>query len=181
MPLRLLQILFLTGVAALARAAEPDATQEFTIARAFIPSAQNRHGEVRLVRRGGEHAVQTLLCSAQLRRGIKAIRNKEQAAWPPDRPGHADSCHYLEGLKSAEERALQSPPDERGRFRLLVECVSDGAAARVKLGLPKVEEAPDGFHVRSVEPIGEVDVSPEYAARAMDLMMESAFSGEDEP
>jgi hypothetical protein len=152
------------------------ATNDVLVERAFIPSPQNRHGEVRLVRRGEAHVVQTLLYSTMLRRGLKGIRNKELAAWPAESPHHGDSVRYLELMKDAEARVLEKPGDGADRrARMLIEFISEGDRGFVATYAPEIRGERDHVEISSAEKIGGAVVSPEYVHRAMDLMMESAF------
>lgn len=186
MPLHFRPAAILIAVAATCAAAQeipPEfrwtATNDVVIQRAFIPSADNRHGEVRLIRRGDVHGVQTLLYSSQMRRGLKAIRNKELAAWPEGQPGAPDSTAYLSLLKQAEEKSLGNVGED-GKARLLIEHLEGPDSGFVALYVPRLGGSGDEIRVESVEAVAASPVSRDYAARAMDLMMESAFKPQPE-
>ena len=72
-----------------------DATNDRVLERAYVPSASDKVGEVRLIRRGGADVVQTLLYSKILSRVVAEIRKKELANWPQGAPFHDDALRYV--------------------------------------------------------------------------------------
>lgn len=94
---------------------------------AFLPSARNVHGELRLLRRGDAWVLQTLLYTPQLRRGVQRMRRKELYAWPEGVAGWTDSQRYLADLESATDHALARAVDQGhaagARQTLLIELV----------------------------------------------------------
>ena len=188
MQLRVVQVLILLLAGSLASAAElPESvawgsTNDVLIQRAFIPSANNRHGEVRLVRRGDVHVVQTLLYSVALKRGLNAIRSKESQAWPAGADYHADSQVYLALMEKAEEIVFAKPPSEDDpRRKLLIEFIDGGDRAYVALFSPRIEGTGDNVGIVAADLLGAEPVSPEYVRRAMDTMMASAFQAPSDP
>jgi hypothetical protein len=149
------------------------------VCRTFIPTAERPHGEVRLVRRDGAVVVQTLLYTPSLRRGLQKIRQREEANWPPERDGHADSQKYLEVLaqgKTASLAAFDGRSDKEDRHqRLLIEVLDDGRSARVDTSLPELKGATDAIEIGVVRPVATSPVSAEYARAAMEIILQSAF------
>ena len=182
---RLLAIVLFAAAAA--RGAEPApavapplcACEEACERQVFIPSAQNRHGEVRVLKRAGVDCVQTLLYSPALARGLKAIRGKEFGAWPEGSPGHADSTNYLAALRRAEttvrEEFERRPDSSELRQKLLIEFLCAERAAWIALYRVELAEQGGVVKIARAEPLEVQPVSCAYARRAMDLMIENAF------
>lgn len=147
--------------------------------RCCIPSEANRHGEVRVIRRGEAECVQTLLCSPMLARGLKAIRGKEMGNWPEGAPGHADSTNYIALLREAEvivrEEFEQRADKSDLRQRMLIEFVCDEQAAHVAVYAVEIQESNQAWRVTSARLLGQRPLSRAYARRDMDLMIENAF------
>jgi hypothetical protein len=149
------------------------------VARAYLPSPQRVHGELRLIRRGDLLVMQTLLYSDSLRRGVDRIRKKELYHWPAGRPGAGDSARYLAGLEQAKRHVLERfaaptrPADPRPR--LLVEFVLGAGDAEVGFYDVEVERGADGFTVRDRQPILVLDSSVEYVGRAIRIQGEEGF------
>lgn len=174
-------------VAAVARGAEPAAPAAAPLCRCeeacerqvFIPSAQNRHGEVRVLKREGVDCVQTLLYSPALARGLKAIRGKEFGAWPEGSPGYADSTNYLAALRRAEttvrEEFERRADSAELRQKLLIEFLCAERAAWIALYRVELAEQDGAMKITRAEPLEVKPVSRAYARRAMDLMIENAF------
>lgn len=181
---RLIAILIL---AAGASGAEPAASADAPLCRGeeacqrqvFIPSAQNRHGEVRVLKREGVDCVQTLLYSPALARGLKAIRGKEFGAWPEGSPGHADSTNYLAALRQAEttvrEEFERRADRTELRQKMLIEYLCAEHTAWVALYRVELAEQDGAMKITRAEPLDVRPVSCAYARRAMDLMIENAF------
>ncbi len=156
---------------------------DVSVCRAFIPSAERRHGEVRLVRRGGTASVQTLLYSPALRRGLQKIRQAENAHWPPDRAGYDDSQLYLGVLEKGKAAALDAfagrADQDDPRQNLLIEVTQDGDRAWVGASLPEYSSGGDDVEIRSVRPVASSPVSADYARAAMENILRSAFHKPD--
>lgn len=107
-------------------------------ARAAVPSAARKQGEVRLATRGDATVVQTLLATKVLPRVVAEIRKKEERNWPADRPGHDDMARYLAAIERAAAalaaRRDAAAPDDRW-LRLAIELV----ATRYSAGLVLAE------------------------------------------
>jgi hypothetical protein len=153
------------------------------VARAFIPSTNNVHGEVRLLRRGDTACFQTILYSRHLRRGLYEIAKEERLSWPEGYPCHGDSTNYLAVLMQGRDRVLEAadPADTNRLFRLLVECTLDpkqGACAAYEIDLAG---PPDALQVENPRLVTSQAVHPFYASRAMLLMGERGFGLTGEP
>lgn len=168
-------------------AAEPEVMRH-----TFVPSAQRRHGEVRLcsltpAEGTGTVRVESVLFSTMLARGLHRIRQEESRAWPEGSTHFADSQKYLAALDAAakvvlgpgEETPDPSQPVKAGaevrRLRIVFEVSGD--AARVEIST--VELGPtDGAGpviVLSSNPLQAVSVSPAYARACHRLMLAAAF------
>jgi hypothetical protein len=166
-----------TAGARAADAAKPAA--ETIVRRAFLPSPQRIHGELRLVERGDTLVLQTLLYSDALRRGVDRIRKKELYYWPAGRAGSEDSTRYLAGLDRAKRHVLERFASPAGmtdpKPRLLIEFVL--APARAEIGFYDVEikRAAQGFDVQDRKPIEVLTASRDYLARAMRIQGDEGF------
>jgi hypothetical protein len=156
-----------------------DATADRILARAYLPSPERVHGELRLVRRGEALCMQTLIYSNSLRRGVDRIRKKELYHWRAGRPGAEDSARYLAGLDQAKRHVLERFASPRGledpRQRLLIEFVLGKGVAEVAFYDVEVEREAAGFAVRDRRPILVLDSSPAYVARAMRIQGDEGF------
>ena len=168
-------------------AAEPEVMRH-----TFVPSAQRRHGEVRLcclspAEGKGAVRVESVLFSTMLARGLHRIRQEESRAWPEGSAHFADSQKYLAALDAAakvvlgpgEETPDPSQPVRAGaevrRLRIVFEVT--GEAARVEIST--VELGPtdgDGpVAVLASTPLQSVPVAPAYARACHRLMLAAAF------
>jgi hypothetical protein len=154
------------------------------LARAFIPSDKNVHGEVRLLERGDALCVQTLLYSSALRRGLRQMRRQELGAWPEGDEGYDDSTEYLENLERARARVLERFAEREDRTdsrqKMLIEFVLSDTAALYALYELEITGQPPDVAIRDKRPIVVRSASRYYVRRAMRLMLESAF-GEETP
>lgn len=165
--------LLLVALAAVARADGP--ADDILVTHAFVPSSSRRVGEVRIVQRGDAAVVQTLLYTSLLQRAVDAIRDKEQANWPADRPEHGDARRYLEALDAQAARVLAAPaPDDRRR-RLLIEFVLAGPQATVVVGDFDMSGDDDAVRVTARRPVETLALSPAYVRRNMQLIVADAF------
>jgi hypothetical protein len=155
-----------------------DGGADRVLRRAFLPSASNVHGELRIVRRGDAACVQTLLYSKALRRGLQAIQRKELAQWPPGMPGQADSATYLAALSRARTIVLQrfdAQPAADRRQKMLIEFVLSGSTGLFALYAVELSGEGADVHIERKEPLEVHEASAAYLARAMRGMAESAF------
>ena len=155
------------------------ASADQVLARAYLPSPERVHGELRLVRRDDALCMQTLLYSNSLRRGVDRIRKKELYHWPAGRPGAEDSARYLGALEQAKRHALERSAATGNladpRPRLLIEFVLGSSDARVAFYDVEVERTADGFVVRDPRQILAVEASREYVARAIRIQGDEGF------
>lgn len=153
------------------------------LARAYIPSADNVHGETRVQRTGeGACCVQTILHSPSIRRGIREIREREAALWPENRQGYADSQRYLEALEHAKQAVVAVPrtAEQAGLpYTLVMDFVFQPGRSFIELGSATVARDPVGFSIVSNSPLVRVDVSDDYMSRAMLVMTSSALDRHD--
>lgn len=164
--------------AVVGRADDPPAV----LARAFIPSAANVHGET-LVQRTGTNAccVRTILHSSSFRRGIKEIMAKEAALWPEQKPGYEDSRRYREALEQAKQDVVGTPRTDAevgAPYTMVMDFVFMPGSCYIELSRGEVVKGDDGFSVLSQEPISRTVVSDTYMSRAMLVMTTAALGPE---
>lgn len=173
--------LMLLSAACPVRADDATATPavvETVVTREFVPSSERRVGEVRLLRRGGERVVQTLLYTKLLDRVVREIASKEAKNWPKPIQGHDDAQRYLEALRAAEEvlpKPSEGGPDVDRQRRLLIEFHCEGDRGIVDFATFELEGARDELRVVDRKPIQRIEVSAAYAQRNMDLIAADAF------
>lgn len=170
-------------VCGVALAATMSRGQDAWIARAFIPSTNSVHGEVRLVRTEAGACFQTLLYSRHLRRGLHEMSREERLGWPEGYPCHADSTNYLDALARGRDRVFSSAPaGETNRiYRMLIECTLGTQDAICVVSEVDLEGDANELRIGNRRPVCEVPVHPFYASRAMRLMGEQGFGLAGEP
>jgi len=156
-----------------------DAGADVRIDRAFVPSADRRQGEVRIIRRGPHVVVQTLLYSKVIKRVVGAIVDKERAGWPEKSEGHADMERYVAALQEAQ-RQIPKPeaaPGTEGdrRAKLLIEFIDDPAHPIVALGGVEIGEESGEVSIRQRRSPMVLEPSPGYVRRNMTLIVADAF------
>lgn len=151
--------------------------EEPWVERAFIPSAGNVHGEVRLLRQGEGCCLQTLLYSRFLRRGLYEMAKQERLAWPEGYYCHGDSTNYLRDLAFARDAVLGSAATERAEgeatnrvARLLIEMVQRPGWNGYVFARMDLEGPPESLRVIRRETLVEREAHPFYVSRAFELM-----------
>lgn len=156
--------------------ATPAALSEQILARAPVPDAQRRVGEVLLIRRGAADVVETRLDTTLLRRVVAEIGSKEAANWPADTPGGVASARYVAALEQAVETLAPRPPagsrQRRARrsVRLFIAFTLDDDTARVTIG--RFAPAADGIERT---PLTTLDLPPDYVRENMRLIVADSF------
>ena len=154
-------------------------SEDEVVCRVHIPNADRRHGEVRLVRGDDAVAVQTLLYTPSLRRGLHQIRQREAARWPPARAGHADSQKYLDVLARAKPLVIEAfdrrEEHDDPRQKMLIEVMQHGTNAWVIASVPELFGADDAVEIRGTRPVAMNPVSTHYSRAAMETILQSAF------
>lgn len=149
------------------------------LARGFIPSPNNVHGEVRLIR--GEHGacVQTLLYSRQLRRGLFEMKKMERRSWPEGARCHEDSTKYLAAMDQARDTVLgqraTTTNESSVADRLLIELRLDAGSAGYTLYEMELEGPPTALMAVRTRPIVTHTAHPFYVGTAMKLMAENGL------
>jgi len=170
--------ILLTALSLLGLASFSDIYPETRLASAFIPSADNVHGETRLLQRGDAACVQTILHSASFRRGIKEIISRESDMWPAGRAGYEDSQRCCHEIERAKQIILEEPrtENEQGKpYTLLMEYIFQPDKCRIEFFRADVKRDAGSFEVISKTPISQLSVSDEYMSRAMLIMTAAAF------
>lgn len=156
-----------------------DASRDSVVQRAFVPSPEEKVGEVRLIRRGDAELVQTLLYSKLLARVVAEIRKKELANWPAGRPGYEDAQRYVAMLDAVQKQIWdRMPRDEVGadrRQKMGIEFVLTQDAALVVAGAITIDESPGEVRVVQFEPLAAFEPSRDYARRNMRLIAADSF------
>jgi hypothetical protein len=161
-----------------------DSAADHVVARAFVPSPEDKVGEVRRIRRGDADVVQTLLYSKILARVVAEIRKKELANWPEGSPGHHDALRYAAMLGRVRKQIWNRiPRDEVGadrRQKMGIEFVRTGDAAVVVVGAITIVENDGEVRVARFEPMAFFEPSRHYVERNMQLIEADAFGATPE-
>jgi|GEM_PF-1596576 len=152
---------------------------EEVVYRAVVPSADDPHGEVRLIRRGKATVLQTVLHTKLLRRAVGIIREREAASWVEGSVGHDDSMAYSAALDHAQKKVWwrykqRGIRDDR-RQSLLIEFVVSASEAYVTIDEPQVDEESGVLSIGKRIPLARLDVSREYAKRNIWLIANDSF------
>ncbi len=151
-------------------------TRAHEMARAFIPSPRNVHGEVRVISDGNATRVQSLLYSRMLARGLQAIRNKESESWPQGQP---DSARYLDALRKAERQVLDAfyattnRVDERQT--MLIEVAAFPDHGEVRICELQLAETNGTVTILSSPVLESFTTSLDYARSSMRRIIRNAF------
>jgi hypothetical protein len=157
------------------RAALLDTGRDEIARRVAVPSADRRHGEVRIVHRGPHVVVQTLLYSKVLSRVIGEIAEKEARGWPDGKAGHEDSRRYVEALRRARDEAPKTGADDRRR-KLRIDFVDGAPAPFVAITGVELEEQGSALRIAGTrEPTMILDLSATYVRANMRLIVADAF------
>lgn len=162
-----------------------DAAHDRIVQRSFVPSEEQKVGELRLVRRGAAEVVQTLLYTKVLGRVVGEIRNKELASWPADQPGHADALRYIEAITAVQKQIWDRMPRTEStrdrRQKMVIEFVLSGSSALIAVGSFEMDETGGEVRVLRREPLVVLEPSRHYAERNMRLIVADSFHvGENE-
>jgi len=144
------------------------------VERAYVPTADNIHGEARLLRRGQAVCMESVLHSPQLRRGLREIAAREAMHWPAGQTGHADSTNYLAALESARTEVL-SPPGSSLPDTLVIDYLLARDRALFVLYDAEIECTATGWSVTDRRLLDCREVSLAYASRDIRLMAKAAF------
>jgi hypothetical protein len=158
--------------------ADPSAKEDI-VRRTPVHGGGKTIGEVRIVRRGDETAVETVLDTVLLRRVVGKIRDKELANWPPDRPGYEGARAYLKALEEAQEEQAQRARQRSNRRdraqTLLIDFSSSPTGVSVTLWDVDVEKDGDVFQVTKRRQLKSVPVTRDYVDRNMRLIVTDSF------
>ena len=155
--------------------------EEPWLARAFLPSSNNVHGEVRLLQRGDTACVQTLLYSKHLRRGLHEMAREEEKAWPDNWPCCEASSNYLVQLRAVRDTVLGETADNSNDlYRLLIEFSLGPTQACYAIGTMSLEGPAEARLVTQPRLLVSTSAHPYYISRAMALMCEQGFGLSDQ-
>jgi hypothetical protein len=149
------------------------------VSRTFVPSPEQRVGEVRLIQRGPANVVQTLLYTPVLKRVVGEIRLKEERNWPVGVVGHNDATRYIEALVQAQERIWDEFPkfDRQAdrRQKLVIEFVLTDTGSLVALGTYELRQADGEIQASARRWFSLLDLSRAYVQRNMRLIVADSF------
>ena len=156
-----------------------DATADRVVDRAYVPSAESKVGEVRILRRGEATVVETLLYTKVLSRVIGEIRKKELANWP----GNSDAARYIETLERVQKQIWSRMPTNQRvtdrRQKLWIDFVVAPGVAFVGVGAFEMEEPRGEVRLLRRELLALLEPSPGYVWRNQRLITADAFHVED--
>ncbi|HXV22569.1 MAG TPA: hypothetical protein VD811_16415 [Desulfuromonadales bacterium] len=154
-----------------------DPAADRIVRRAWVPSAEQPQGEVRLIARGGALVMQTALSSKVLRRVAAAISEKEERSWPEERDGFVDSQRYRETLSRAVEavqRDSRAHPRPDRRQQLLIEFVTAGRSALYAIYQAELNEGAEGLEIAGRRLLFIEGASPLYVrGNLVEIAMDS--------
>ena len=156
-----------------------DATTERVVERAYVPSAESKVGEVRILRRSQATVVETLLYTKVLSRVVGEICKKELANWP----GNSDAARYIEMLERVQKQIWSRLPTNQRvsdrRQKLWIDFVVAPGVAFIGVGAFEMEEPHGEVRVKRRELLALLEPSPEYVRRNLRLITADAFHIED--
>ena len=154
------------------------------LARAFVPSSNSVHGEIRLLKRGDTACLQTLLYSKYLRRGLYEMAKKERTAWPEGWPCVDVSTQYLADLDTAKTDLLGAEdPTTNGVSaikRMLIEFNFCPTGSWDAVGDMELAGPADAYEVTNPRLLVTRAAHPHYVSRAMLTMGEQGFGLNDD-
>lgn len=158
-----------------------DPTAGDVMAKAWIPSAQSRHGETRILRRPDELCIQTILHTASFRKGIKEILAREGQVWSERNAGFEDSRRYTTELNRIKQVMLETPdmqPEPGQPYTLIMEFCFRPGDCRISFWSADVRPGEDTFDILSAHCLSRIVVSDIYMSRAQ-LIMATAACGHE--
>lgn len=152
--------------------------ESLQLARAYVPDASRRVGEVRLLRHGTTRIAQTLLYTKLMRRVISEIARKERNNWPAERVGHGDAQRYLDALTAAA--ASLPKPKTGGRNadrtqRLLIEFVDADDVTGIAFSRFASEDRDGEVRIIERTAIAWLPAERSYVAANVDLIAADAL------
>ena len=149
------------------------------LARAFVPSSNSVHGEIRLLKRGDTACMQTLLYSKYLRRGLHEMAKQERQAWPDNWPCCEVSSNYLADLAAVKEEVLGAAAgatnEASAPSRMLIEFCFSPTGTCFAVGDMDLEGSPEALAVVNARLARMREAHPYYVSRAMRMMGERGF------
>ena len=144
------------------------------LARASVPNAALKQGEVRLVQRDGDTIVQTVLHTRFPNLVKKRIAGNEQKNWA-DNP---DAASYLAALDDAlEQYALRKRATEEP-VALVIDFVDGLNSDRVDFSFGPVGQDDDGYAVRQAVLWRSLSMSMDYVRRNQEYILADTFRKE---
>jgi len=155
-----------------------DSTHVSVLKHAFIPSAENVHGETRLMSIGSSACLQTILHSTSFRRGVREIQQREADVWARQQPGSEDSRKYRDELERVKKLIVDEPrtdADSGKPYTLMIDFTFSPGDCRIDLSRADVAKGENSFIISNQSAISTLQVSDSYMSRTMLIMTAAAF------
>ena len=144
------------------------------LARADVPNASFKQGEVRLLLQDGNTIVRTILHTRFQNLVKKQIVGKEKKNWP----GSLEAVDYLAALEQAFEHYAARRREEDGPIGLLIDFVDGADADRVDFSFASVARGKDGFRVEQAVLWRTLRFSNDYVRRNQEHILVDVFGSE---
>ena len=164
---------FALGLCALSTAVAHDANapELNVLARASVPNAIARQGEVLLASRGDDVLVRTVLHTRFADRVKKKIQDSERANWG-DNP---DAEQYVRTLDEAFVEYGQRKQAGDEPVALVIDFIDDGDDARVDFSFPAFDTARGGFRLETASTWRSLDLSTTYVRKNQAYILADAI------
>lgn len=144
------------------------------LARANVPNAVLKQGEVRVVVQDGETIVQTILHTRYQRLVKKRIERNETRNWP-DRP---EAVVYIAALEQALEHYATKKRESSEPVGLVIDFVDGTDSDRVDFRVVSVGRGTDGYTVDQGELWRSLSFPQDYIRRNQEYIVEDVFGRE---
>jgi hypothetical protein len=144
------------------------------LARANVPNAVLKQGEVRVVVRDGETIVQTILHTRYQRLVRNRIERNETKNWP-DRP---EAAVYMAALEQALEHYALKKRESAEPVGLVIDFVDGPESDRVDFRVVSVGRGTDGYTVDQGELWRSLRFPQDYIRRNQEHIVEDVFGRE---
>ena len=141
------------------------------LARAYVPNGLFPQGEVRLIQRGSETIVQSVLQTRFVKRVRDHIAKNEQNNWRQ----HPDAAAYLRSLDEAFLEYQNRKESGKNEVALAIEFIDAPNAARVDFSFPMMSQDKHGFHVQPTKIWKSLKLSSDYIRKDQEHILVDAF------
>ena len=158
------------GLRAMSAGEMPDG--DVIVARAFVPNAMLPQGEVRLLRRGRETIVQSVLHTRFGNRVKHRISGNERRNWGE----HPDALAYMSALDGAFAEYEKNKDTSARDVALSIDFVDHVDASRVDFSFPPVSRDKHGFHIEAAPVWRSLDLSADYVRKNQEYILADTFN-----